>query len=425
VNRENLGGGDQQAPGSLPQTPSLLPSCMFSKSLVTGSIERSIWQSVKPALSRLVTDRIPLGAANDAEEKQDRRRSFEISPNRRQSGRPSAETSSHPQEWVPFMEDTVAPVVIRFVGIDVSKSSWDVHVRPEGRAFTIRADDGGSDRLIKQLGSSKDTLVVLEATGGYERQLVADLIDAGWTVAVVNPRQVRDFAKALGRLAKTDRIDAEVLAMFAETMRPRTTPKTSEKQRELEALVTRRRQLVSLRSMERTRKQQVTVKAASRSIDKVLRVFDQQIAAIDKLIAKLIESDDDWQAKRVLIQSVPGIGPTTSATLIAALPELGRLNRQEIASLAGLAPFNHDSGRYRGQRRIRGGRGDVRRAMYMAALTAKRFNPIIKDFADRLHHTGKPFKVVITACMRKLLTILNTMVHNATPWHPQANTEQR
>jgi transposase len=378
-----------------------------------------------PAASRPAVDRIPLGAAKDAVEKLDRRRSFETNPNRRQSGRRMAMTSSYPQEWVSFMEDTANTVATRFVGIDVSKTAWDVHLLPEGRSFTVRADDGGRDRLLKQLGSPKDTLVVLEATGGFERQLAADLIDAGWAVAVVNPRQVRDFAKALGRLAKTDRIDAEVLAMFGERVRPRTTPKTPEKQRELEALVTRRRQLVALRSMERTRKQQATVKAARRSIDKVLKVFDQQIAELDKAIAQLIESHEDWRAKRDLIQSVPGVGPTTSATLVAELPELGRLNRQEISSLAGLAPFNHDSGRFRGQRRIRGGRADVRRALYMAALTATRCNPILKEFAARLHRAGKPFKVVITACMRKLLTILNTMVRKEATWHPKALLEQR
>lgn len=323
------------------------------------------------------------------------------------------------------MQDTAKSTATRFIGIDVSKSAWDVRILPDDRSFTVRADDGAFHRLLKQLGPSANALVVLEATGGLERQLVADLIDGGWEVAVVNPRQVRDFAKALGRLAKTDSIDAEILALFGKHVRPRTTPKTPEKQRELDALVTRRRQLIALRAMERTRKQQATVKAASRSIDQVLKVFDQQISALDKAITKVIESDDDWRAKRELIETVPGVGSTTSATLVAELPELGRLNRQQIASLAGLAPFNHDSGRYRGQRRIRGGRAGVRRALYMAALTAKRCNPLIKDFADRLHRGGKPFKVVITACMRKLLTILNTILRNATPWHPKAIAEQR
>jgi len=312
-----------------------------------------------------------------------------------------------------------------FIGIDVSKSSWDVHLLPEGRAFTIRVDDGAVTRLLEKLGSPAPSLVVLEATGGLERQLVAELIDAGWTVAVVNPRQVRDFAKALGRLAKTDGIDAETLAMFAHRVQPRPTQKTPEKQRELDALVTRRRQLVSLRSIEKMRRPQAVHKTASRSIDKLLKVLDQQIAALDKAIVRLIEADDDWRAKRDLIESVPGVGPTTSATLVAELPELGRLNRQEIASLAGLAPFNHDSGKFRGQRRIRGGRSALRATLYMAALTAKRCNEKLRAFAERLHKAGKPFKVVITACMRKLLTILNILVRSGKPWTPHPSVEQR
>ncbi len=310
-----------------------------------------------------------------------------------------------------------------FIGIDVSKSSWDVHLLPEGRSFTIRVDEGAAERLREKLGSPAASLVVLEATGGLERRLVAELIDAGWSVAVVNPRQVRDFAKALGRLAKTDGIDAETLAIFAQRVQPRPTQKTPEKQQELDALVTRRRQLVSLRSMEKMRRPQAVHKTASRSIDKVLKVLDGQIAALDKAITRLIEADDDWRAKRDLIESVPGVGPTTSATLVAELPELGRLNRQEIASLAGLAPFNHDSGQFRGQRRIRGGRGALRSALYMAALTANRCNERMKAFAERLYRSGKPFKVVITACMRKLLTILNTLVRTGTSWRPHPSVE--
>jgi transposase len=318
------------------------------------------------------------------------------------------------------MDGSVTDVPRIFIGIDVSKSSWDVHLLPEGRSFTIRVDDGAAERLREALGSPVAALVVLEATGGLERPLVAELIDHGWSVAVVNPRQARDFAKALGRLAKTDDIDAETLAMFAQRIQPRPVQKTSEKQQELDALVTRRRQLVGLRSMEKMRRLQAVHKATSRSIDKVIKVLDQQIAALDKAIAKLIEADDDWRAKRDLIESVPGVGSTTSATLVGELPELGRLNRQEIASLAGLAPFNHDSGKFRGQRRIRGGRGALRATLYMAALTAMRCNEKLRTFAHRLHKAGKPFKVVITACMRKLLTILNTLVRNQTPWtaHP-------
>jgi transposase len=312
-----------------------------------------------------------------------------------------------------------------FIGIDVSKSSWDVHLLPEGRSFTIRVADGAVERLLEKLGSPEAALVVLEATGGFERKLVAELIDAGWTVSVVNPRQARDFAKAIGRLAKTDRIDAETLALFAHRVQPRPTQKTPEKLLELDALVTRRRQLVSLRSMEKMRRPQAVHKTASRSIDKVLKMLDQQIAALDKAIAQLIEADDDWRAKRDLIESVPGVGPTTSATLVAELPELGRLNRQEIASLAGLAPFNHDSGKFRGQRRIRGGRSALRTTLYMAALSAKRCNEKLRTFAERLQKAGKPFKVVITACMRKLLTILNTLVRSGKSWTPHPFVEQR
>jgi transposase len=316
------------------------------------------------------------------------------------------------------MDGSIARTPQTFIGIDVSQSSWDVHLLPTGRSFTIRVDDGAAQRLLAQLGLPEACLVVVEATGGVQRQLVAELLDAGWTVSVVNPRQVRDFAKALGRLAKTDAIDAETLALFAQCVQPRPTQKTPEKQQELDALVTRRRQLVSLRSMEKMRRPQAVHKTASRSIDKLLKVLDGQIAALDKVIARLIDADDDWRDKRDLIESVPGVGPTTSATLVAELPELGRLNRQEIASLAGLAPFNHDSGKFRGQRRIRGGRAPLRATLYMAALAAKRCNGKLRSFAQRLHKAGKPFKVVMTACMRKLLSILNTLVRNGTPWNP-------
>ncbi len=280
------------------------------------------------------------------------------------------------------MEGSTVEATKIFVGIDVSKSSWDVHLLPEARSFAIRVGDGARQRLLDKLGSADASLIVLEATGGMERQLVAELIDAGWTVAVVNPRQVRDFAKALRRLAKTDRIDAETLALFAQRANPRPTQKVPEKQQELDSLVTRRRQLVNLRSMEKIRQPQAVHKTASRSIQKMIKVLDLQIAALDKAIARLIKADDDWRTKRDLIESVPGVGPTVSATLVAELPELGRLNRQEIASLTGLAPFNHDSGKYRGQRRIRGGRGTVRTMLYMAALTAKRCNQKLRMFAD-------------------------------------------
>lgn len=314
------------------------------------------------------------------------------------------------------MDESLVEVPQTFVGIDVSQSSWDVHVLPTGRSFSVGVDAAAIERLLEQLGPPEALRVVIEATGSVERSLVAGLLEARVPVAVVNPRQVRDFAKALGRLAKTDRIDAATLALFAQAVPLRLTQKTPAKQAELDALVTRRRQLVGLRSMERTRQRQTVDKTARRSIEAAMKFFDKQLVALDKAIARLIDADDDWRAKRNLLQSVPGVGPTTSATLIAELPELGRLNRQAIAALAGVAPFNHDSGKHRGERRIRGGRAQVRTTLYMAAFSARRFNPKIRAFAERLRHAGKPFKVVLTACMRKLLTILNTLVRTATPW---------
>lgn len=311
-----------------------------------------------------------------------------------------------------------ASVPATFIGIDVSQSSWDVHILPEDRSFSVRVDDGAAARLLAQLGSPEASLVVVEATGGVERELVATLLDASWTTAVVNPRCIRDFAKALGRLAKTDRLDARVIAEFAARIQPRPVEKTSENQQRLDALVTRRRQLVGLRSMEQMRRKQAADRTAQKSIDKTLRFLDKQIAELDQTIAKMIDADDQWRAKRDIVQSVPGVGPATSAALVAELPELGRLNRQEIAALAGVAPFNHDSGKFRGQRRIRGGRSALRTTLYMAAFVARRCNPRIRDFALRLHRAGKPFKVVVTACMRKLLTILNSLVRNNVPWNP-------
>jgi transposase len=316
------------------------------------------------------------------------------------------------------MDDSMISSPQAFIGIDVSQSSWDVHILPQGSSFSIRVDDGASERLLEKLGDSAGALVVVEATGGVERAVVAALLDAGWTVAVVNPRCIRDFAKALNRLAKTDRIDAQTIAEFACRVQPRPTQKIPENQQRLDALVTRRRQLVGLRSMEQTRKHQAADRLAKRSIDMTIRFLDRQVNEIDQAIAKLIDADDQWRAKRDVIQSVPGVGPITSAALVAELPELGQLNRQEIAALAGVAPFNHDSGQLRGQRRIRGGRAAVRKTLYMAAFVAKRCNPTIRTFANRLHHAGKPFKVVLTACMRKLLTILNTLIRTKTHWNP-------
>ncbi len=261
-----------------------------------------------------------------------------------------------------------------------------------------------------------DCTIVLEATGGFERRLAAELVDAGRRVAIVNPRQVRDFARGIGVLAKNDRVDARVLAIYAQHVRLRWHTKPAEKQQELTALVGRRRQLIALQTAESNRLEQATIKSAAKSIRHVLDLLRKELKNLDVEIARLIADDDDWRGKSELLQSVPGVGPATSASLVAELPELGKLNRQQIASLVGLAPFSRDSGQFRGQRSIWGGRGSVRRALYMAAFNAKRSNPVIRAFAERLKRGGKRPKVILTACMRKLLVILNTMVRNQTAW---------
>ncbi len=305
-----------------------------------------------------------------------------------------------------------------FVGVDVAKKSWDVHLLPVGKSMKLVADEAGLSKLRTELATLGSCLVVMEASGGYERELAADLVAAGHEVAVVNPRQVRDFARGMGYLAKTDPLDARVLARFAEVVGPRPLQKLPEKQAELEALVTRRRQLIELRTMEKNRLGQTSLKPAQKSIAGLLDAIRKQIRDVDKAILKLIESHDDWRTTAEIARSVPGIGQVTGATLVAELPELGQLDRQAIAALVGVAPYNNDSGPHEGKRTIRGGRASVRCVLYMAALSGMRHNPMLKAFALRLRKLGKPAKVVITACMRKLLTLLNTLVRTRTPWNP-------
>jgi transposase len=306
-----------------------------------------------------------------------------------------------------------------YIGIDVAKATFDVAARHRGLRLSLSYDDAGLRRLVEQLRPLGACFIVLEATGGLERRLAAELSDAGFTVAVVNPRQVRDFARATGRLAKTDRLDATVLADFAERIRPRPLTPPAEHEWELKALVNRRRQLVELRTMETNRLDAATAPLARKSIRKVLDLLRRQVDQLDAAIAALVQSDDDWRQKNEVLRSVPGVGPVTSTALLADLPELGRLNRQEVAALAGLAPFNRDSGQHAGRRAIWGGRVSVRSVLYMAALTARRCNPLIARFAQRLEAAGKPFKVVLTACMRKLLIVLNLLVKNYARWDPK------
>ena len=310
-----------------------------------------------------------------------------------------------------------------FVGIDVAKARLDVRVDSADQRFTVDNTVAGVQQIVDRLAAYRVQLIAIEATGRYHRRLAVDLMLAGLSVAVVNPRHVREFARAKGRLAKTDSIDAAVLADFARTMNPRPGDRPSENQPLLLNLIARRRQVTAMLAAEKTRLHEADDRITASMIKKTLRLFDQQREDLDRRIAKLIESDDDWKNKRDLLTSVPGVGEVTAGQLIADLPELGRLNRQEIAALGGLAPMNRDSGTMRGRRTIFGGRTSVRQSLYMATLSAARCNPTIRRFTQRLRHAGKPFKVAMTAAMRKLLTILNVLIRENRPWQPEKTTQ--
>lgn len=305
-----------------------------------------------------------------------------------------------------------------FVGIDVAKAKLDVAILPTGEVFTLDYDDPSLIDLTKRLLERKPTLIVIEATGGYERRLAADLTQAGLAVAVVNPARVRQLAHATGTLAKNDRLDAKNLAQFAQIVRPRPNVMISQTHEELAALVARRRQLVEMIAMESNRRQQARATSVRKSIERVRTQLLAQRETVDKQIFKLLKSDDEFDGKAQLLASTPGVGPTTAATLVAELPELGTLSNKQIASLAGLAPFDRDSGTVRGKRFIRGGRVSVRVCLHMAALTATRCNAPIKAFYERLRAKGKSFRQAMVACARKLLTILNSLVKQNRKWTP-------
>jgi transposase len=304
---------------------------------------------------------------------------------------------------------------IWYVGIDIAKAKFDVCILPSNKSLVFAYDNDGIAQLLAEF-AGHECVVVVEATGKLERRLASELVTAGHRTAIVNPRQARDFAHGLGIRAKNDAIDAWCLATYAQHVTLRFFEKPSEKHEELAALIARRRQVITLQTAETNRLGQSTVKVATKSIRHVLDLLRKELKTLDAEIARLIESHDDWRKTAELLQTVPGVGPGTSASLVAELPELGKLNRQQIAALAGVAPFNRDSGQFRGQRSIWGGRESIRTALYMAAFNAKRFNPVIKAFAERLQQAGKRHKVILTACMRKLLVILNTMVRNNTTW---------
>jgi transposase len=305
-----------------------------------------------------------------------------------------------------------------FVGIDVAKDHLDVHIRPTDAAFRVSYDDAGLATLLTRLRAVLPTVIVLEATGGYEVTLAATLASAGLPVTVVNPRQIRQYARALGQLAKTDRLDARVIALFAEAVRPAARPVPDEQARALGELMARRRQLVDMLGAEQNRRRLVRDRRLQCHLEAHIAWLEEALRRLDLDLTTLVRSTPAWREADDLLRSVPGIGPVTACTLIADMPELGRLDRRRIAALAGLAPFARDSGAFRGRRMITGGRPHIRRVLYMATLSAIKYNPAIRGFHHRLVTAGRPGKVAITAAMRKLLTILNAMLRDRRPWQP-------
>lgn len=305
-----------------------------------------------------------------------------------------------------------------WVGIDVSKKQLDVHLRPIGETASYPNNETGIQALVQRLLEVVPELVVLEATGKLHLDVATAIAKTEIKVAVINPRQVRDFARAAGKLAKTDALDAAVLAHFAEVMQPTARTLPSEQTRQLNDMVTRRHQLVEMITAEKNRLPGSTGRVRA-DIELTIGWLQERLADLEKDLDSFIEQEERLRKQDELLQSVPGIGPVASRTLLAELPELGQLNNKQIAALVGVAPLNRDSGQKRGKRRIWGGRACVRSVLYMAAVVGMRFNPVIKAFYERLRKTGKPAKVVLTACIRKLLVILNTMVRKQTPWQPQ------
>lgn len=313
------------------------------------------------------------------------------------------------------LEEHVMAKPERFIGIDVSKDTLDVHVQPEGQDFIFVNDPDGIKALCKKIGKLRPQLIVMEATGGLQIPAATALGLKKLPVAVINPRQARDFAKATGRLAKTDKIDAQVLAFFGQQIRPEPKPLKDEQARELSALMSRRKQLLGMLVMEKNRLP-LSFGSIRDDILKSIEWLEERLAEINTRLGAMVRQSPLWREQDDLLRSVPGVGDVLSRELLANLPELGKLNRREIASLVGVAPINCDSGKFRGKRRVWGGRSSIRSVLYMAIMSAIRFNPVIRKFYKRLTEAGKPHKVAATASMRKLLTILNAMVRSGRPW---------
>ena len=303
-----------------------------------------------------------------------------------------------------------------YVGIDVSKARLDVAIVPGEQTWSVANDDGGITELVDKLKGLTPKLVLLEATGGLERRVLARLVGGGLPAMAINPRNVRDFARSLGKLAKTDRIDAIVLGRFAQAVRPELRPIADEQSQELQALLTRRRQIVEMITAEKNRLFATDVSKTRRMIKEHIEYLQKSLNINDYDLDQTIKETPIWLEKVDLLESMPGVGRVTATTLVALLPELGTLGRKQIAALVGVAPFNRDSGTLRGRRAVWGGRATVRAVLYMAALTSSRWNPAIRALYRRLKAAGKPSKVALVACMRKLLTILNAMLRSRVPW---------
>lgn len=310
----------------------------------------------------------------------------------------------------------------QWVGIDVSKKKLDVYVRPLGEWYEVRNNDWGIEQLSEKLQGKKIELIILEATGGMERKAASQLAQAGYPVVVVNPKRVRDFAKATGKLAKTDRLDAKVLAHFAEAVRPEVRASATQAEQELQELVNRPEQRVEMLSAEKTRCKNARTTKGQILVEKHIEWLGEQIKELDREIQQQVCESKEWQQNVKLLQTVPGVGDVTAHKLIALLPELGQLNRRQIAALVGVAPMNCDSGQMRGVRRITGGRAAVRSALYIATLVATRHNVVIKQFYAHLQARGKSKKVALIACVRKLLVILNALLKQQKPWQPAVET---
>jgi transposase len=302
------------------------------------------------------------------------------------------------------------------VGIDVSKATLDVAILPQGGSFRVSNDETGIDELATRIEDLAPALVVLEATGGFERAAATALAVRGLPVAVVNPRQARDFARATGRLAKTDAIDAGVLARFAEAVRPSPKALPDQEAREFSAILSRRRQIIGMLTAENNRLGATSSEAVQGRIEAHVRWLEKELSRTDRELDETIKKSPTFRENEALLKSVPGVGPVLCRTLLAELPELGSLPPRELSALVGVAPLNRDSGTFRGRRTVWGGRGRVREALYMGALVATRYNPAIKEFYERLVSAGKPKKVALVACMRKLLIILNAVMRDRIPW---------